>query len=122
MVQRAVSPLSLVTAPRGAGSPDPVQPLRDEPEPGRHEAAPGRRQPVLDRRRAALLDAILCRADRRDWEAERRDRAAERRPPRELDPLAWIEREWAGRDRDAAAADRADLVALLRGRDPDVAS
>ena len=121
MVQRAVSPLSLVTAPRGAGSPVPVQSQRGEHEPGRHEAAPGRRRPDLDRRRAALLDAILCRADRRDWEAERRDRAAERRPSGGLDPLAWIEREWAGRDRDAAAADRADLVALLLGLDPEVA-
>lgn len=117
VAQRAVSPLSLVTAPPGPRTQVLVQPLRGQPETGRPGTERGRRQAVLGRRRTALLDAILCRADRRDREAERRDRAAERRS--NPDPLAWIEREWAGRDRDAAAADRADLVALLLELDPE---
>ncbi len=59
------------------------------------------------------LDAILARGDIRDQAAERRDRRADRRPDSAGDHQALIDRDWAGRDRDAAAADRADLVMLL---------
>jgi hypothetical protein len=59
------------------------------------------------------LDAILARGDIRDQAAERRDRRADRRPHTEGDDQASTDRNWAGRDRDAAAGDRADLVGLL---------
>jgi hypothetical protein len=59
------------------------------------------------------LDTILVRGDIRDQAAERRDRRADRRPSTAGDSQALIDRDWAGRDRDAAAADRADLVGLL---------
>ena len=59
------------------------------------------------------LDAILARGDIRDQAAERRDRRADRRPRAAGDSQAQVDREWAGRDRDAAACDRADLVELL---------
>ena len=64
------------------------------------------------------LDAILRRADVRDRAAEVRDRQAESRGPRGGDPDAAIDRDWAGRDRDHAAEDRADLLALLRRAEP----
>jgi hypothetical protein len=60
------------------------------------------------------VDAILARGDVRDRAAERRDRRAERRAPVAGDGQAHTDRTWAGRDRDAAAADRADLVVLLQ--------
>ena len=63
------------------------------------------------------LDAILARGDIRDQAAERRDRRADRRTPGtgdNQDSQALADRDWAGRDRDAAAGDRADLAGLLR--------
>ena len=63
--------------------------------------------------RDARFDAILTRGDVRDQAAERRDRAAEERFPQPGDRQGWLDRDWAGRDRDAAAVDRADLLALL---------
>jgi hypothetical protein len=59
------------------------------------------------------LNAILARGDVRDRAAERRDRRADRRLRTSGDGQALTDRNWAGRDRDAAAADRADLVVLL---------
>lgn len=63
------------------------------------------------------LDDVLSAGDVRDSAAEQRDRDAESRPGSEVGPNAWIDRDWAGRDRDAAASDRADLIDLLQGRD-----
>jgi hypothetical protein len=63
--------------------------------------------------RDARLQAILTRADVRDQAAEHRDRNAEARFPQPGDRQGWLDRDWAGRDRDAAAVDRADLLALL---------
>ena len=60
--------------------------------------------------------AILSRGDLRDQAAELRDRAAEARSPVRDDPQGSLDRYWAGRDRDAAAIDRAELVALLDER------
>jgi hypothetical protein len=60
------------------------------------------------------LDDILRRADVRDRAAEVRDREAESRDPGEGDLQAAVDRDWAGRDRDRAAEDRADLLTLLR--------
>jgi hypothetical protein len=71
-------------------------------------------QDVADEQdRDARFQAILVRADLRDQAAERRDRAAEERFPSPGDRQGWLDRDWAGRDRDAAAVDRADLLALL---------
>jgi hypothetical protein len=66
-----------------------------------------------ERDRDARFQAILTRGDVRDQAAERRDRAAEERSPHPGDRQGWLDRDWAGRDRDAAAVDRADLLALL---------
>ena len=66
------------------------------------------------------LDAILRRADVRDRAAEVRDRQAEGRGPGGGDLDAAIDRDWAGRDRDRAAEDRADLLALLRRAEPPI--
>jgi hypothetical protein len=63
--------------------------------------------------RDARFEAILARADVRDQAAERRDRDAEERFPHPGDRQGWLDRDWAGRDRDAAAVDRADMLALL---------
>jgi hypothetical protein len=72
------------------------------------------RQDTADEQdRDARFEAILARADVRDQAAERRDRAAEKRFPHPGDRQGWLDRDWAGRDRDAAAIDRADLLALL---------
>ncbi len=72
------------------------------------------RQDLADEQdRDARFEAILTRADVRDQAAERRDRAAEDRFPNPGDRQGWLDRDWAGRDRDAAAVDRADLLALL---------
>jgi hypothetical protein len=60
------------------------------------------------------LNAILARGDIRDQAVERRDRRADRRPRAAVDNQALTDRTWAGRDRDSAAADRADLVVLLQ--------
>jgi len=68
-----------------------------------------------EQNRDARFEAILTRADVRDQAAERRDRAAEERFPQPGDRQGWLDRDWAGRDRDAAAVDRADLLALLGG-------
>jgi hypothetical protein len=70
------------------------------------------------------LGRMLHDADERDRVAEHRDRMAERRElgaeglplSRTGDPAA-VDRLWAGRDRDAAAGDRADLVSLLHQRE-----
>ena len=62
------------------------------------------------------IHALLAQGDRRDQAAEQRDRAAEARYPAGFDEQAWRDRFWAGRDRDAAACDRADLIALLDPR------
>jgi hypothetical protein len=70
------------------------------------------------------LGRILHDADERDRVAEHRDRVAERRefgtegpaPILTGDPGA-VDRLWAGRDRDAAAGDRAALVSMLHQRD-----
>jgi hypothetical protein len=72
------------------------------------------RQDLADEQdRDARFEAILTRADLRDQAAERRDRAAEERFAQPGDRQGWLDRDWAGRDRDAAAVDRADLLALL---------
>lgn len=65
------------------------------------------------------LDAILTRGDVRDQAAERRDRRADRRPGVSGDGQARVDRDWAGRDRDAAAIDRAELVGMLEKREPE---
>jgi hypothetical protein len=71
-------------------------------------------QDVADEQdRDARFQGILSRADVRDQAAEQRDRAAEERFPHPGDRQGWLDRDWAGRDRDAAAIDRADLLALL---------
>ena len=66
-----------------------------------------------ERGRGSRLQSLLARSDLRDQAAERRDRTAEARCPVGVDPQGWLDRDWAGRDRDAAASDRADLLALL---------
>ena len=66
-----------------------------------------------ERGRDSRLQTLLARGDLRDQAAERRDRTAEARCPVGVDPQGWLDRDWAGRDRDAAASDRADLLALL---------
>lgn len=103
-------PASVPTQPRHRAPPDDgsTQPLAP------HLAS---RQDDADARsRATRLAEILLRADRRDHAAEKRDRRAEARWEPRLDPHAWLDREWAGRDRDAAAIDRADLIDLLNPR------
>jgi hypothetical protein len=66
---------------------------------------------------ADRLNAILSRADQRDQAAERRESHTEERYSADGDPhAAIVDRYWAGRDRDAAAEDRADLIEILRPR------
>jgi hypothetical protein len=88
---------------------------RDVPElhefPGLHVASG--EDVAEEQDRDTRFQAILARADVRDQAAERRDRAAEKRFPNPGDRQGWLDRDWAGRDRDAAAIDRADLLALL---------
>ncbi|HEX7187578.1 MAG TPA: hypothetical protein VF423_05075 [Actinomycetes bacterium] len=72
-----------------------------------------------ERGRDSRFRALLARGDLRDQAAERRDRTAEVRSPVDVDPLGWLDRDWAGRDRDASAIDRADLLALLDERGVD---
>src|SRR4051794_14181074 len=99
-----------------------------EHDPGRVEAA-GLSQPDIESSdlhvaspadateataREDRLDDILRRADVRDRAAELRDREAESRDPGDGDLSAAVDRDWAGRDRDRAAEDRADLLTLLR--------
>lgn len=67
--------------------------------------------------RGDRLDRLLVRSDHRDRDAERRDRAASTQSDAEAGPLAWREREHAARDRDAAAADRSDIVDLFTGKE-----
>ena len=68
------------------------------------------------------LRRILRRADDRDQAAERRDRDSAQLSRSEVAEQAMIDRDWAARDREGAAADRADLLGLLReldvGREP----
>src|SRR5881409_2513088 len=59
-----------------------------------------------DRRFRGLIDA----ADQRDLAAERRDRSAETRDADDALAQSTIDRIHAGRDRDAAASDRAAFV------------
>ncbi len=72
---------------------------------------------VADERRRERLGELLVDGDVRDSAAEQRDRDAEARLSSEVGPHAWIDRDWAGKDRDAAASDRADLIDLLQDRD-----
>ncbi len=69
---------------------------------------------------AAALDGeverLLVSADLRDAMAGHRDLHAREQSPEDLVRLAGVSREWAARDRDLAAADRADLISLLRAR------
>ena len=69
-------------------------------------------QPAADEDVAGLLRA----ADRRDAAAGDRDAEARLLSPEDRARLAGIYLEWAARDRDLAAGDRADLIALLRAR------
>jgi hypothetical protein len=88
------------------------EPAADEPT---LHVASGKDETKAKRQEDAF-DAILGRGDLRDQAAERRDRAADGRDT--MDPHgAWIDRDWSGRDRDAAAADRADLIELLQSHD-----
>ncbi|MDQ1615666.1 MAG: hypothetical protein QOJ60_1605 [Actinomycetota bacterium] len=102
-------------------SPDQVRPNAGVSKPrvdtsGLHVASP---EDTTDTTaRDDQLNVILRRADMRDLAAERRDREAEGRDPAGRDHHGAIERDWAGRDRDRAAEDRADLLALLRRADP----
>ena len=68
------------------------------------------------KRQGDLFDAILARGDLRDQAAERRDRRADNRAPTSGDADAGLDRIWSGMDRDAAALDRAALVALLHAQ------
>ncbi len=62
------------------------------------------------------VERLLVSADLRDAVAGHRDLHAREQSPEDLARLAGISREWAARDRDLAAADRADLISLLRTR------
>ncbi len=94
-----------------------------DPEPGIAAAGSEFETPVLhiasprdaagERGRDARFRALLTRGDLRDQAAERRDRIAEARSSVGVDAQARLDRDWAGRDRDAAAIDRADLLALF---------
>lgn len=74
--------------------------------------------PPEDREHVAVGDhrirAVLARGDHRDQEAERRDRRAEADEATGRAHLAWIDRDWAGRDRDQAAVHRAALIDILQ--------
>lgn len=71
-----------------------------------------------DRAHVAVRDhrirAVLERGDHRDQAAERRDRRAEADEAAGRAHLAWIDRDWAGRDRDQSAVDRAALIDILQ--------
>ena len=67
-----------------------------------------------DESREGRLRHVLKRADDRDQAAEQRDRRAATRSSDEVADQAMIDRDWAARDREGAAADRADLLGLLR--------
>lgn len=76
---------------------------------------------LTDERERQRVGGVLLDADLRDSAAERRDRDAEARPVSDVGPQAWLDREWAGRDRDAAASDRAELSDIIHDRDrPDL--
>jgi hypothetical protein len=62
------------------------------------------------------LGAILARGDVRDGAAEQRDRDAEARAATDGEGQNELDRNWAGRDRDASMVDRADLIELLQER------
>ena len=80
-----------------------------------HLATPEDLADVADRDQR--FAALLARGDDRDRAAERRDRAAEADQAAGRPHVAWIDRNWAGRDRDQAAVDRADLIELLQERE-----
>ena len=73
-------------------------------------------------RRDQGLASLLARGDIRDSAAEHRDRDAEARPETEVGQQARIDRDWAGRDRDASAVDRSDLIDLLKDGEPPAAN
>lgn len=79
---------------------------------------PLRLAPPEARAHVAVCDhrirAVLARGDHRDQAAERRDRHAEADEAAGRTHLAWIDRDWAGRDRDQAAVDRAALIDILQ--------
>ena len=77
-------------------------------------AAPEDKQGAIHRER---LGDILNRGDARDSAAEQRDRKAENRPSEDVEEQSGLDRIWAGRDRDAAMIDRADLIKEFRDRD-----
>ena len=110
------------TAPTEAAAPSPVAHVPDADDVLAWWSAPQRllRVPDVDADRPAArddqVDRLLVAADRRDAAAADRDVASRGQSPEELARLAGIAREWAARDRDLAAGDRADLVCLLRAR------
>lgn len=79
-----------------------------------HIASP--RDAAGERGRDARVRVMLARGDLRDKAAERRDRSAEARSSVGVDAQAELDRDRAGRDRDAGDNDRADLLALLDER------
>ena len=89
-------------------------PADDDPTgaPRVHLATPEDHHAMADR--DARFAAVLERGDDRDREAERRDRRAEASEASGRPHVPWIDRSWAGRDRDGAATDRADLIEILR--------
>lgn len=107
------SPSGQRPADRPGGHNRPAQSDPDLP-PTRGESAQAATNPS---RRDHGLASLLARGDIRDSAAEHRDRDAEARPTFEAGPQAWLDRDWAGRDRDAAAADRSDLIDLLKDGD-----
>ena len=78
------------------------------PDPGLTPAGAARDE----RERGERVEALLVRSDLRDVAAAQRDRLAHTRGTARLDDVA-VAREWAARDRDLAAADRADLIEIL---------
>jgi hypothetical protein len=60
------------------------------------------------------VSGLLRSADARDAAASLRDIEARALSPQDLVVLSRVYLEWAARDRDLAACDRADLISLLR--------
>jgi len=106
--QIATDPALAIPAARPAATSDFESDLEDHEFPDLHVASGDDIAEEHDR--DARFQAILTRADVRDQAAERRDRNAEQRHSTPGDRQGWLDRDWAGRDRDAAAIDRADLL------------
>lgn len=104
-------------AGRPSGDSPPAQGFPDSPPPH----APSAESVTPPTRRDQGLASLLARGDMRDSAAEHRDRDAEARPDAEVGAQAWIDRDWAGRDRDASAVDRSDLIDLLEDGEPPAA-